>query len=242
MARIPAAFSILAALALPLASCATQIGGSLRADGSADLAVAAALQPTMSALIMGFAAAAGMPPGTAILDGPAIALSMAGSPGISSASLRNASPTSIEGHIQSSHVGEFLAAGGTDFAVFEGMPGGGGRFAVSLDRESGRALLEMISPDVAGYLAALMAPVATGEVMTRAEYLFLVGSVYGAGIAAEISAAQIRVSVGFPGPIQSVAGGSFSGSRADFSIPLLDVLVMESPLRYEVIWRGGSAE
>jgi len=190
----------------------------------------------MSALIMGFAAAAGIAPGTAILDGPAIAVSMAAAPGIASVSLSNTSPVSIEGQIQASHVGELLAGGGTDFITFE-QTAGGGRFTASLDRDSGRAILALISPDITNYLAALMAPVATGEVMTRDEYLFLVGMVYGGGIAEEISNATIRAWIDFPGPIQSARGGTFSGRRAEFVIPLLDILVLETPLSYEVVWR-----
>jgi len=237
MAKIPIVSSFLVTFMLSFASCATQISGSLRADGQADLNVFAALEPRMAGLIMGFAAAAGIAPGTAILDGPAISASMAHAPGIASVSLSNTSPVSIEGQMQSSHIGELLAAGGTDFITFEQRAGGGGRFTASLDRDSGRDILALISPDITNYLAALMAPVATGEVMTREEYLFLVGAVYGSAIAAEIAGATIRAWIDFPGPIQSVRGGTFSGSRAEFAIPLLDILVLETPLNYEVVWR-----
>ena len=201
------------------------------------MSVYAALEPRMSALITGFAAAAGMAPGTPILDGPAISASMAGAPGIASAALVNTTPISIDGLVRSSNVGEMLSAGGTDFITFEQGDSGGGRFAARLDRTSGGAVLSLISPDISNYLAALMAPVATGEALTREEYLFLVRSVYGAGIADEISAAKIIAWMDFPGPIQSVRGGTFSGRRAEFAIPLLDILVLDIPLSYEVVWR-----
>jgi len=191
----------------------------------------------MAALIMGFAAAAGIAPGTAILDGSAISASMAEAPGIASVVLGNTSAVSIEGQVRVSHIGDLLDAGGADFITFEQRAGGGGRFTASLDLNSGRNILALISPDITNYLAALMAPVATGEVMTRDDYLFLVGAVYGPGIAEEISGAMIRAWIDFPGPIQSVRGGTFSGRRAEFAIPLLDVLVLETPLSYEVIWR-----
>jgi len=237
MTKIPVVCSLLLAFMLSFTSCATQISGSLQENGQADLNIFAALQPRMAALIMGFAAAAGIAPGTAILDGPAISASMAHAPGIASVSLSNTSPVSIEGLVQSSHVGELLAVGGADFITFEQRAGGGGRFTASLDRDSGRDILALISPDITNYLAALMAPVATGEAMTGDEYLFLVGAVYGSGIADEIAGATIRAWIDFPGPIQSVRGGTFSGRRAEFAIPLLDILVLETPLIYEVVWQ-----
>jgi len=222
---------------LVFASCATQIVGSLEADGRANLHINAALQPRMTALLTAFAAAAGMAPGAPLLDGPAISESMAHAPGIDSVSLANTSPVSIDGRVGVSRIGDFLAAGGRDFISFEQGDGGGGRLTASLDRATGREMLALISPDLNGYLAALMAPVATGEAMTRAQYLSLVTAVYGAAIAQEISSATIRAFVDFPGPIQSVRGGAFSGRRAEFAIPLLDVMVLESPLSYEVVWR-----
>jgi len=237
MVKIHVALSVVLASALFVTSCATQIAGSLQADGRAEMNVFAALEPRISALITALAAHAGVPPGTPILDGPAIAVSMAQAPGIASISLNNTSPVSIDGRIQASHIGAFLDAGRTDFITFEQGPGTGGRFAVNLDRASGQAVLAMISPDITVYLAALMAPVVTGETMTGEEYLALVGMVYGVGIAEEIAGARIRAFIDFPGPIQSVRGGTFSGRRAEFSIPLLDVLVLETPLLYEVVWR-----
>ena len=228
-------FTLLSVLCLP--SCATRIIGTVDAGGGAELRVYAALEPRMSALIRGFAAAAGIAPGTALLDGPAMAESLAAAPGIDAASFANTSPVSIDGEISVPRIAGLLASGGTDFVTFTQGASGGGRFSVGLDRDSGRAILALISDDIAGYLGALMAPIATGETMTRAGYVALVGAVYGAGIAEEISAATIRIWLDFPGPVQRVVGGTFSGRRAEFAIPLLDVLVLETPLRYEVVWR-----
>jgi hypothetical protein len=81
-----------------------------------------------------------------------------------------------------------------------------------------------------------MAPLATGEVLSRAEYLDLVASVYGRPVADEIAGGRIRASIDFPGPVGAVRGGTFSGKRAEFDIPLLDLLVLEQPLNCEVTW------
>jgi hypothetical protein len=223
-------------------SCASQISGSLKGDGQADLQIYAALEPRMAALIGGLAAVSGAVRPAAILDGPAIAASMSAAPGVASVSFKNTAPAAIEGPVKISRIGDFLASGRAggktqNFIRFEQGPAAGGRCTVTLSLDSGPEILALISPEISDYLAALMAPLATGEALTRAEYVALVGSVYGRGIADEIARAFIRAYLDFPGPVQSVKGGTFSGRRAEFAIPLLDVLTLETPLSYEVVWR-----
>jgi hypothetical protein len=238
------------AFVLFFSSCTARINGSLSGDGQADLQIYAALEPRMTMLLSGLAAASGaMQPGAPLLDGPAIAASMAASPGVASVSFQNTSPVSIEGPIAISKVGDFLAPGmvagktQTFISFFLNPPAAGsatasgGRCSINLSRDTGPEVLALISPDVGAYLAALMAPLATGEALRKRDYIALVASVYGKGIADEISQASIRASIEFPGTVLSARGGTFSGRRAEFTIPLVDVLVLETPLRYEVIWR-----
>ena len=97
-------------------------------------------------------------------------------------------------------------------------------------------MLLLISPDLLDYLSALMAPIVTGEVIGRDAYLELVASVYGKAIADEIRGARFLLNLGFPGPVESVAGGTGKGSHAEFSISLTDLLVLDSPLHYKVRW------
>jgi hypothetical protein len=238
------------ALSLFTVSCAARINGSLQGDGQADLQIHVALEPRMTALIGGLAAAGGaLQPGAPILDGSAIAASMAKAPGVASVSFKNTGPTVIEGPIKISRIGDFLAPGlaasaatgkkSSGFITFEQnvAPRTGGRCTINLSLDSGPEILGLISPDMGDYLSALMAPLATGEVLTKTEYLMLVASVYGKGIADEIAKAFFRAEIDFPGPVQSVTGGTFSGKKAQFVIPLLDILVLETPLSYEVNWR-----
>jgi hypothetical protein len=102
-------------------------------------------------------------------------------------------------------------------------------------------LIALISPDAVGYLSTLLAPAATGEVLTKTEYLDLVASIYDKpgdrSLSNEIAAARIHAVISFPGTISAVRGGTFSGNQARFSIPLLDLLVLEQALDYEVIWK-----
>jgi len=231
---------ITGALLLVFPSCASQINGALMAEGQADLGIQAELKPGMSALIGRFAALSGTAkPGAPLLDGPSLAASMSRAPGIASVSFANKTPSSIEGPVKISRINDFLSSGRTSgFITYEQKNSAGeGHCTVNLNIASGPQILSLISPEVSMYLNALMAPIATGEAMTKSEYLILVGSVYGKVIADEISGSTIRASVNFPGAIQRVKGGTFTGRKADFEIPLLDILVLETPLSYEVVWK-----
>jgi hypothetical protein len=165
---------------------------------------------------------------------------MSSAPGVASVSFKNTSPAAIEGPVKIAKIGDFLAPGTAGFITFEQNARGGasgGKCTINLSLASGPEILALISPEISDYLSALMAPLATGEVMTKAQYVILVSSVYSRNIADEISKAVIRASIEFPGPVQSAQGGTFSGRRADFAVPLLDILVLETPLSYEVVWR-----
>jgi hypothetical protein len=238
----PAALVLLPPLvaALLFAACAAQIKGPLRAEGSAELDVRVSLEPRMAALVRSLSAAAGVKSAN-LLDGNAIAQSMAAAPGVESVSFKNTAPAAIEGLVKIAKINELLtsnalANGAASFINFT-QEAGGGRCTINLSRENGPRLLALLSPDITGYLEALMAPIATGEKISRAEYLSLVGMVYGEGIAGEISGSQIRASIDFPGALQSVKGGTFSGKRMELNVPLVDLLALETPLVYEAVWK-----
>jgi hypothetical protein len=217
-------------------SCSAQVSGSLSADGSAQLSVASSLKPRITSLIRTFAAAGGQTDGT-VIDGQVIAMSMTNAPGIASILLRNTAPAALEGTLVISNINDFLsAADGTGFINFE-QESSGGRFEINITRENGPVVLGLLSPDITAYLEALMAPIASGEELTKLEYLDLVGSIFNRVISDEIASSRFRASVEFPGRITNVRGGTFSGRRADFDISLLDLLVLEEPLSYEVRWR-----
>ena len=225
---------------LLLSSCATRINGVLSAEGQADLQVSVALEPRMTAFIQRTSVAAGAQSGAALLDGPALSASMLAAPGVAAASLANTTPSAVQGPVSISRLGDFLAFGdgrAREFVSFEQNGAQGGKCVISLSRDSGTDVLAFISPEIVDYLTMLMAPVATGESLSKTEYLALVGSVYGKAIADEIAKSIIAASLTFPGQVQSVSGGTFSGTKAEFAIPLLDVLVLENPLYFEVTWK-----
>jgi hypothetical protein len=231
------------------AACSGRINGKLQRDGSAEFSLEINLEPRMSALIRSLSSLAGAGQAAVnnqaalLINGPVIARSMAAAPGIESVSLVNRSPSSITGNIRVFRIDEFfslpaLSAGGKRFITYApGEPPGDSRLLIALDRDIAPLLLAMISEDIRDYLSALMAPAATGEQLSRTEYLELVDSFYGKALADEIAAARITVSIGFPGPVGSVKGGVFTGTQARFDLSLVELLVLENPLEYEVIWR-----
>jgi hypothetical protein len=219
---------------LPFYSCASMIKGTISADSSAELTVVdAALQPRMTALIRTLTSAAGQTD-EPILNGAVITQSILKSPGVTYALLKNTSQSSVAGIVQIKNINEFLGfMGNNKFIAFDQTAK---ICQININRENAPVMLSLLSPEIMGYLNALMAPAATGENMSKSEYLELIAMFYSKAISDEIAASQIRASVEFPGTITSVKGGTFSGRQANFDIPLLDILVLEVPLSYEVKW------
>ena len=217
-----------------LLSCEARIEGSLAADGSASMTVNISLYPRMAALIQNFFSAAGQQGN--VLESSSIARSMAEAPGIASVTFRNTSPSAINGQVRISQISDFLSVTGAQSFITYERRGAGGRCQINIDRSNGSAILDLLSPQITDYLNALMAPIVTEEEINRNEYLELVTSFYNRNITDEIVRSNIRASIDFPGNVTGAAGGTFSGRRATFNIPLLDLLVLETPLRYEVTW------
>jgi hypothetical protein len=219
---------------LPFYSCASMIKGTISSDGSAELTVVdAALQPRMTSLIRTLTSASGQT-NEPIFNGAVITQSILNAPGVTYALLKNTSQSSVAGIVQITNINEFLSfMGSNKFIVFDQASK---RCQINIDRESALAMFSLLSPEITGYLNALMAPAVTGENMSKSEYLELIAMFYSKAIGDEIAASQIRISVEFPGTITSVKGGTFSGKQANFDIPILDILVLEVPLSFEVRW------
>ena len=226
---------VLAVVILPLISCAARIDGSVSADGSGVFSVKMNLEPRMTSMIRSLNSAAGQDDAL-ILDGPGMARAMS-MEGMTSVSLKNTGPAAVEGEFRILNINQFLAAGDKGgFITFE-QRADGGSCKININLENGPGILENLSPEITDYMNALMAPIATGEAMSKPEYLDLVATFYNRNISNEIAASMIHAVIDFPGNISSVTGGAFSGKRAVFDISLLDFLVLETPLVCEVRWR-----
>ncbi|MDR0409919.1 MAG: hypothetical protein LBH18_05935 [Spirochaetaceae bacterium] len=240
-----AAVFLFAALTL-CASCSTRLSGEIYSDGRAKLVLDSALLPAMSGLLKNFAARGGND-SAVILDAGVLNKAFTLMTGIESSELRNVAGNRVEGTIVISNIGLFLnnSAGGLaapdaakqpEFAVWERKPSGGGAFNITINRDTGRQFLSLLAPELVDYLSALMAPVVTGEVINKVGYLELVSAVYGKAVADDLAAAELSIAVSFPGPVESVAGGTFRGSQTEFKMPLLDLLVLDTPVIYDVRW------
>jgi hypothetical protein len=216
-------------------SCSARIDGVVMTGGSAEINVRASLGPRTVSLVQSLRSFMGDTRNTTILDGETITRSLSAASGIKSASLKNTSSEALEGTIVISSLGDLLLSEKDMFITYSESTASSS-ITVVLDRNSAPLIVSRLSPEVEEYLSALMAPVVLGEYMSSGEYLSLISMVYGRPLADEIAGARIKASVEFPRPVTSVSGGSSSGKRAEFDIPLLDILVLEKPLRYEIKW------
>ena len=230
-----AVLPLLAVFAL-LSSCSGRITAQLVQDGSGSLQLQAGLEPNMTALLRSFRQLGGAQSGP-LLDAAVLNRTLQAAQGISSSALRNSGQERIEGTIGISRIGDLLNSGANRFVRYEAPSGASpGRLAIRLDRTIVPQILTQISPEAVDYLSALMAPAATGEALSKGEYLLLVESVYGKALATEISVSRVTAAITLPGTVKSVKGGTSSGREARFDIPLADLLVLEEPLDYEITW------
>ena len=200
--------------------------------------IEAALEPRITILIRSLQSMMGDGSGL-ILDGSAISLSLAASDGVSSVSLENTGPQAIRGNIAVSNIEDFLSVSGRRFISYNEVISGSrssGSIHIYLDKETAPELIAMLSPEAVEYLTALMAPAVLGEDISKDEYLMLVSSLYGRPIAGEISSSMIRAQIDFPGTITSIRGGTANGNMAVFTVALLDLLVLETPISLEAGW------
>ena len=217
-------------------SCSGRINAQLVQDGSGSVQLQAGLEPNMTALIRSLRQLGASQSGP-LLDAATLNRSLQAASGVSSSALRNSGQEKIEGSIGISRIGDLLNSGANRFVRYEAPSGASpGRLAIHLDRSITPQLLMQIYPEAVDYLSALMAPAATGEALSKAEYLLLVESVYGKALASEIASSRVTAAITMPGAVKSVKGGTFSGREARFDIALADLLVLEQPLDYEISW------
>ncbi|MDR2344212.1 MAG: hypothetical protein LBD86_06765 [Spirochaetaceae bacterium] len=233
-------FALIVLLCCP--SCDARLDTRIYSNGRAEIMLKSALLPGAGHLLKSLSAAGGGP----VFDAAVLNRNFAAIPGVESSALRNTGLDGLEGGIFLTSLTLFLngargnlaqknGAGKFSAIVLE-QSASGGTLTINLNMDTGQEFLLLISPDMVDYLSALMAPVATGELISRDAYLELVASVYGKAVADEIRRTQFFLKFELPGPVENVRGGTGKGSHAEFTIPLTDLLVLDQPLYYEVRW------
>jgi hypothetical protein len=227
------------------AACSTNISGKITKTGGADLSLKTNLAPKTVNLLLSISGkmdggAKNSEKNITLLDAEQINEALRQTQGVKSVALHNQSPQGIQGKVEIAEIDKFLSFAGNKtapnaraFSVWQ-SDAQGGKLSVMLSRSNSQAILASISPDLIDYLSAIMAPCATGENLSKAEYVDLVASVYGKDIVSEIKSASFKASLTMPKSVKSVKGGTKTGDRADFDIPLLDILVLDKALVYEI--------
>lgn len=230
---------LVAAWPLVFGSCSAAISGVLARGGSGDFEVSAALSPAFAAKMRDFMAFSGGADASSglLINAPEIARSMSAAPGMDRVSFRNTGSAGLEGPVKIARLGDFLSPPGRAGFITFTEDSSGGRVLITLNRETVPAMLSLISPDVVYYLNFIFAPIVTGEQLSQEEYLAQLSLFHNPAVAEELASSEIRVSVSFPGPLRSVRGGTFSGRTAEFTIPLVELLVLARPLSYEATWQ-----
>ncbi len=243
---------VLLAAALCATSCSGEITGSLGANGSAKIRAKSALLPSVSALIGAVAANSGTG-GSSILDAVILSKSLKAERGVESAEFRNTTRDGVEGTVSLSQVHDFLTPNQrfneARFISCE-QTTAGGKLSLTLSRANAPEIARSLSPDMTDYLSCLMSPGFTkdwGFITTKDEYLRQLKITYntlrsnrglGNALASDLQKAEVRVIVELPGTVTVVRGGTFTGNRAEFKVPALDLLVLEKPLVYEATWKS----
>jgi hypothetical protein len=235
LAAVAGAIAVLGAFS----GCQTDITGTIDSSGRAVLNVNSAFMPNTNTLIKklgGLTGAAGDGAALHIIDADILNESLTKG-GIEKATFKNktsaAGAEALSGELVVSKI-DNLTGGGVIVTAT------GGRASFYIDRENGPAFLEAISPELCEYLKALMAPIADGadtDITDKKNYLENITMVYGSAVAKEINSASVKLNLKFPAPVKNISGGgTANGNNAVFKIPLIDLLVLEEAVSYEIIW------
>ncbi|GMO17538.1 MAG: hypothetical protein LBG79_03340 [Spirochaetaceae bacterium] len=216
---------------LLFARCETKAEGTLENGGRVTMNIDAVLGSQISAILQKAGGRAGAP----LLDAQYINNSLKENKAVEKADLKQNGARGIKGEIIIKQIETALPKNAKDFIEYK-QNGNNGSMRIKIDRKNGQAVLSLISSDIQDYISTLMAPIATGEELGKDEYLELVRSVYNAALAKEIEAARFSLKLTMPAVPVSVSGGIATGKTAEFNTALLDLLVLEKPVVYEIVW------
>ncbi len=229
-----AALALAAFAALAFTACAASMSVSLKGDRSATAAVRIELPGEVAAKL---AQLRGDPAGSALpLVDPALVRAGAAEKGIRVVEARALGERGFSGIFEIADLGAFSerSLGAVTLAV----SATGGSLSVTIDRSNAAELFALF-PGIDPYLVeALSPPALDGSDLTRDEYREMLGALLGTKSLPALDAAAVELAVELPGaPLASgTIGFAVAGRSAKASIKLLDLLVLERPIRLRASW------
>lgn len=232
-----------------LTGCGGRLGITARSDGKADLSVVMDTGKAASAMISSIMASLYPSGSTSVASdsagvftperAQALEKSLAGGDAETlSAKALSSSVLSLDATVRDAASQTSASRTGVRFASVVSVEKHS--LTLNLSPATMRALYASMDLQTRSYVDLFMAPVFTGEPMSGEEYTALIASVYGKDLAQEIADARMEITLSAPRGEKAAscsnADAKLSGRSARFSIPLLDLLVLEEPQAYRITW------
>lgn len=106
-----------------------------------------------------------------------------------------------------------------------------------------QSAVSFMPPETAEYIELLMAPVFTGEALTKEEYEELIDIVYGNTCGSAMKNSSMKISITTPTKVRetsisdtSMGSASYKDNQALFSIPFSVLLTKTEPTSFTIIW------
>jgi hypothetical protein len=208
-----------------LTGCNSSIEASIGSDGTATFQMSTALLPSLHTVLGG------------ALKAAEISKTLLSMPAVQAASFSDTSSTSFSGSGTISDLNRFLSIEGAAKCISLSTSGGRTRLSIALDRDTAPGLVSLLSLDMQDYLSVLVPPILMGTTLSQAAYLAQLSTMgYSKALTGELQSAKISLKLSLPANVVSVNGGTFSGKTAEFSLPILDLMVLDKPVKWEIVW------
>ncbi len=237
--RLPAAKATMALLAIGallglLSACSARLDGKLDAAGRAEFSVKVSMPGGLASKLR---AMAGMPAALPLFDAAAAKKALEERAGVAAVEASCPDPDSLELSITVGDLAAALSSPDIEGLVERGAADGTQSLRILLSREHGKALLALV-PGLDPALVEALSPPALGDNdSSKQDYREALASIIGTKSLPALDAASVSMALKVPGRIISSSGGRAEGSTWTASIPLLDILVLESPIELKLSWR-----
>jgi hypothetical protein len=229
------------AAALLVVSCSVNQTIAIKADGSGTAVIHVELTKMFREYLLSIAEVAGQTDAAAkgvVFDLQAIRKSFEGRSGVTVTKVASPSPDVLDMELAYRSVKDIFASdpslSGTGAAVYS-ESGGVKTLKLHLDKAN-YATLSTLFPALSDPVFAGMSP-QQNDVVSEAEYLQMIEFSLGADGPALLKKSFVTLTIKPEGAITAQSGGTISGGAVVFKIPLLKILVLDTPLDYSVSFR-----